>query len=230
MATIDELEARLAALEERIPTARAAAPPITVGELTDVPAPGSPIASAWAQEISERVHQRFATKAAMTAWAPAAGARAFVTAENRNYTRQAAGWITDPGHGLARVTRQVNSAAVGAETIVNEMTTPFTVLGAVNRTIWVCAVLAIFHTGGAAGDTITARLKYDTAQFAASPLNLPVNGTGTVALMGHVGGVAPGAHTITVTLQTTGGTIQLTSLGTSTLMVVDIGTDFAAVP
>jgi hypothetical protein len=35
-----------------------ATPPITIGEFTDVPAPGSPVASQWCQEVSRRVAVR----------------------------------------------------------------------------------------------------------------------------------------------------------------------------
>lgn len=66
--------------------------PITVGELTDVPAPGSPIASAWAQEASNRVVQRFANKAALDAWAAANGSVAVTLDTNRLYLRIAGVW------------------------------------------------------------------------------------------------------------------------------------------
>lgn len=42
-------------------------PPITLGELTDVPAPGSGVKSAWCQEVTARIHHRFGTYAARTA-------------------------------------------------------------------------------------------------------------------------------------------------------------------
>lgn len=49
-------------------------PPITIGELTDVPAPGSGVKSSWHQEITNRIPHRFATAAARnTSW-PAATA------------------------------------------------------------------------------------------------------------------------------------------------------------
>ena len=38
-------------------------PPITIGELIDVPAAGSPIGSAWAQEATNRIVHRFANSA-----------------------------------------------------------------------------------------------------------------------------------------------------------------------
>ena len=49
-------------------------PPITIGELTDVPAFDSPIASPWAQEASRRIVHRFATTAERDAKYPAATA------------------------------------------------------------------------------------------------------------------------------------------------------------
>ena len=39
-------------------------PPITIGPFTNVPAPGSPIASAWPQQITTYVVNRFLTQAA----------------------------------------------------------------------------------------------------------------------------------------------------------------------
>lgn len=48
--------------------------PITIGELTDVPAPGSGVKSAWCQEVTNRVVQRFATVAERDAKWPAATA------------------------------------------------------------------------------------------------------------------------------------------------------------
>jgi hypothetical protein len=49
-------------------------PPITIGELVDVPAPGSGIKSAWSQEVTRRSIHRFATVAERDAKYPAAGA------------------------------------------------------------------------------------------------------------------------------------------------------------
>lgn len=53
-------------------------PPITIGELNDVPAVGSGIKSAWCQEVTNRIHHRFATVAALNAWAAPEGSMATV--------------------------------------------------------------------------------------------------------------------------------------------------------
>jgi len=92
MATIEQLAARLEALEARIGPAPQAVPPVTIGELTDVPAPGSPIASQWAQEVSHRVIQRFANKAALDAWAAGNGAMAITLDNGVLYKRVTGGW------------------------------------------------------------------------------------------------------------------------------------------
>lgn len=87
------LDERVAALEALlIAPAPLAVPPITVGELTNVPAPGSPIAAQWAQDVSSRVVQRFPTKAALDAWVPANGARGYTLDANVEYVRVSAGW------------------------------------------------------------------------------------------------------------------------------------------
>jgi hypothetical protein len=94
MPTTDELDARLAALESRLAaTPLAANPPITVGELVDVPAPGSAIASAWAQEVSNRIVHRFATIAARDAWAAANGSLCFTTEGTQLWRRAAGAWV-----------------------------------------------------------------------------------------------------------------------------------------
>jgi len=49
-------------------------PPITIGELANVPAPGSGVQSSWAQSITRRTVHRFATVAERDAKYPAAGA------------------------------------------------------------------------------------------------------------------------------------------------------------
>lgn len=75
MATVDDLAARLAVLEARLgPMPAAAVPPIRIGELTDVPTPGSPIASAWSQEVTNRIRHRFPNVAARDTNWPAATA------------------------------------------------------------------------------------------------------------------------------------------------------------
>lgn len=68
-------------------------PPITIGELADVPAPGSYVASNWAQEVSNRVIHRFATVAAMNAWSAANGSMAYVTATTAYYQRWSGTWV-----------------------------------------------------------------------------------------------------------------------------------------
>lgn len=51
-------------------------PPITIGELVDVPAPGAGVKSQWSQEVTRRCVHRFATVAARDAQYPAAAAGA----------------------------------------------------------------------------------------------------------------------------------------------------------
>lgn len=67
-------------------------PPITVGELTDVPAPNSPINAAYMQEVADRIIHRFTTVAAMNAWAAANGAMAYSADTGKHYLRRAGAW------------------------------------------------------------------------------------------------------------------------------------------
>lgn len=69
-------------------------PPITVGELTDVPAPESPINAAFHQEVANRIVHRFATVAALNAWAAANGSVAYVTANDYHYLKVPDGWVS----------------------------------------------------------------------------------------------------------------------------------------
>lgn len=88
MATIEE---RLAALEALL-APRAAVPPMTIGELANVPVPGSSIASPWAQDVSSRIVQRFATTALLKAWAAPTGAFAVAIDTGIMWRRAAGGW------------------------------------------------------------------------------------------------------------------------------------------
>lgn len=67
-------------------------PPIIVGELTDVPAPGSEIDAQFHQEVAHRVVHRFASTTALNNWAAANGSLAFVTANGTHYQRVSGVW------------------------------------------------------------------------------------------------------------------------------------------
>lgn len=69
----------------------------TIGSLTNVPAPGDPITSPWAQDASRRVVHVFANKTALAgaAWPGLAdGAQAYTTAEKCRWERQDGQWWT----------------------------------------------------------------------------------------------------------------------------------------
>lgn len=101
MATIEELEARVAALEALQVEPRLGVPPITMGELTDVPTPGSAIASTWAQEVTNRIRHRFTSVADRdTRWPAAAagrGAMCITTNDNMTWTSTGTVWTVMPG-------------------------------------------------------------------------------------------------------------------------------------
>jgi hypothetical protein len=68
-------------------------PPITIGELGNVPAPLSPIQSDWAQDVTRRIVQRFASIAERDAdWPPATAGRGAVCTVTGNPQRL---FITD---------------------------------------------------------------------------------------------------------------------------------------
>lgn len=69
-----------------------AVPPITIGELTNVPAPGGFIQASWAQDATNRILHRFATKAALdSGWSNASNGSQALTLDT--YTR----WIRRAG-------------------------------------------------------------------------------------------------------------------------------------
>jgi hypothetical protein len=84
----------------------ATVPPIQVGSLTDVPAPGSQISATFHQEVANRVVQRFTNKAALDAWTAEAGTVAIALDTGILYRRMAAGW--------AQITPWVGSVPDGA--------------------------------------------------------------------------------------------------------------------
>jgi hypothetical protein len=89
------IEDRLALLEARLGVAAplALVPPITIGELTDVPAPGSQLAAQWAQEVSARVIHHFPSYTALAGWATAPlGSRAITLDDSLEWRKAAAGW------------------------------------------------------------------------------------------------------------------------------------------
>jgi len=67
--------------------------PITIGELTDVPAPNSPINAQFHQETANRIVHRFATLALMNGWAAGNGALAWCAETTLHYGRVGGVWV-----------------------------------------------------------------------------------------------------------------------------------------
>ena len=70
----------------------ALAPPVTIGELTNVPAPGSQIAAQWAQDATSRIVHRFANRTALEAWAAPAGSFAVTLDDVTLFRRKGGAW------------------------------------------------------------------------------------------------------------------------------------------
>jgi hypothetical protein len=99
-----------------------ASPPITVGELSDVPAPLSPVNAQFHQEVANRIVHRFGTVAAMNAWAAANGSLAFVAPTI--YLRQGGTWVAlAPQSSVDTVntnlTNSINNVANSAQNQIN---------------------------------------------------------------------------------------------------------------
>lgn len=152
MPTVDELAARIAALEARLgPVPAAAVPPIRIGELTDVPTPGSPIASAWAQEVTNRIRHRFPNVANRdTNWPPGtAGAGALCMTMDTRTVWESTGTVWAPVVKALKVVGIANSGTSGGG-LMDLVTVP---IGAVAvATTLVCTA----HVNFGFGQTINA--------------------------------------------------------------------------
>lgn len=113
MATLEE---RIQALEDRLAVTPAAVPPMTIGELANVPVPGSAIAAQWAQDVSSRVVQRFPNGAAITAWAAPVGTFAVTLDNGVLYRRVAAGWARYTPYSATQIGVPVAQGSAGAGT------------------------------------------------------------------------------------------------------------------
>lgn len=145
MATVEDLEQRLAVLEDRFGAVPLAAnPPVTIGELTDVPAPGSPIVSPWAQQISARIVHRFATLAARNAATGYQVRGAVCMVDDCLFVHTGAEWI-QPGAAFTIVLPQMLNVT-GAAIIINS---GFTFPGPNRR--YLVSINASLFKGAAAG-------------------------------------------------------------------------------
>ena len=69
------------------------ADPITIGELTDVPAPNSPINAQFHQEVANRIAHRFGSVALMNGWAASNGSLAYAIDTGLIYWRTGGAWV-----------------------------------------------------------------------------------------------------------------------------------------
>lgn len=145
------VEARLEALEAMVAALAveplATVPPITIGELTNVPAPGSQLAAQWAQDVSSRIVQRFPTTAALKAWAAPGGAYAIALDTGVLWVRLAVGWSQVTPWATSAPGVAVNgAAAAGPYTLatINIPADPFS-----GRIVHVSAFVRVYKYGPA---------------------------------------------------------------------------------
>lgn len=167
MPTLDE---RIAAIEARLGPVPLAVPPITIGDLTNVPAPGSPIAAQWAQDASTRVVHVFASKAAIDAWTTAPnGCYAHDTGTGVLWYRIAGVWSQfTPWHATG-----IGIAAAAGQVVVASLTIP---ADPGPRTVSAtCHLsLALFY-----GNQCYVELLVDNVQVAIANIPKTINLTGT---------------------------------------------------
>jgi len=213
---VADLEALLAPLIEP----RATVPPVTIGELTDVPTVGSSIASQWAQEVSNRAIHRFATKVLLDGWAAADGSFGYVSGEHRYYLRDGGAWTrTGWGTVAGRTIFDAQSAvvAIGAGALVpinwTTETTDSDGFGALGSAITIPAGL-----GGLYAASLSVTLAaVGTASFArlsatgSNAWDVPFTNTGLSAGVCAVFPIAAGGNVTGQIFQNTGGNTNITS-------------------
>lgn len=97
------------------------ASPITIGELTDVPAPNSPVNAQFHQEVANRIVHRFATDAALYAWSGAADGSVAYSAESHTFSVRHTGYwrpVALKSELDALAARPVTSAMIQDATIM----------------------------------------------------------------------------------------------------------------
>ena len=102
-----------------------ASPPITVGELTDVPAPQSPVNAQFHQEVANRIVHRFTTVVQMNGWAAANGSIAYCAETGAHYARLSGGWWqlalqSNLASGETSLQNQINAVPQGALGVVHQ--------------------------------------------------------------------------------------------------------------
>lgn len=97
----------------------------TIGELTNVPEPGAAVASQWTQDASNRLHHRFASKAALDGWTTAlVGTEAITLDTMVRYYKVASGWAMLTPWSRAVTGVGITSAVTGPGTHVASQTLP----------------------------------------------------------------------------------------------------------
>jgi hypothetical protein len=199
MATLAELEARLAALEALAAVEPLAlVPPITIGSLADVPAPGSQIAANWAQEVSTAIVHRFPTKAAIDGWTSApVGARAVQTDTGVEWRRIAGVWsqVTPWLGGVVGIAASAGQQTVASMTIPAD---PYIRMAFVScfLKIDVFSGNLVFVSLAVAGTKVAEALIPKTTQLVGAGVNMDWN----IALQGVTPLAAGAASVVTVTV------------------------------
>jgi hypothetical protein len=209
-------------------------PPITIGELTDVPAPGSPIASPWPQEVTRRIMHRFATVTERNAKYPAAaagaGALSIVTAAPQRIAySDGTKWVA-----LADWTAPRGVLAVAKSTVAQTgITTPWAalvglqlddVLMFATRRYMLSFTVGVLTSGAAAAE---ARIVNVATGVQATKVTATTGGQAFVQLSGFFifEPAADNAQTWRVDAQVSAGNMQTTSSATAVayLIAQDVG-------
>ena len=205
MATLEELTARLEALEGILTAPRAAVPPIQIGEYNDVPAPGSPIAAQWSQEVTRRTAHRFPSVASRDGSYPAAsagtGAVCVTTDTGTQWISNGSTWLP---LGTARAASVLVAGFVGAAT--NNADIPWT--ASQNITGWGVGTTITVPSGAAGVYGITCNITYSSGTAGATAYYV-ITAAGTPFPVPHPG-INGGACSSLILPLAAGATIKVT--------------------
>jgi hypothetical protein len=196
-------------------------PPIPIGPFTNVPAPGSPIASAWAQQVTQYFSDAvrvYANQAAMLAdpRPPANGAQAITTDNYALWVRRAGAWeIMWP-----RYVNNVNIATGGSYTAtVADIPGASIAVPFVAGHRYLLGVTTHWQQSTSAGLVTVQITDAANAQIAAGVNSITAAFQGPVAFTAFV--IPTGAVTYKLRASTSAGTAAL--VATNTFYILDMG-------
>ena len=203
--------------------------PINIGSLDNVPIPGDPITSRWAQDVSTQSVHVFASKAQMDAQWPTApdGAHAYTITERRSWVRVAGVWTWNGPQGeIGYIERITDAGPITTDVALGGMTITVTVPTAGRRIR--LTVFAFRLQSNLAGDNVALMIKEATTVIAEGSMVVPGSSNfSNSGLVDRTISPTAGAHTYNLHAARVVGTgttiIQATAIHPLVMRAEDIG-------